>query len=178
MGFAQEQLAFSPCGHPQVWGLVPYTPRRCVRLLKLTQQLHFSFQGCVLMDHAITYYSFLLFSPIVYGKTSSAASQMGLHEEPQQKGTLHWNGNTFQLGFIPLRLNCRACPLLSTLSSGCSWSIHPGAGCCYFRRLPRGMNSRSWSVLVGGEISSPLCPLIAGGCETVIQAGKRTPLEL
>lgn len=45
--------------------------------------------------YVITYYRFILFSCIFYGKTSGTATQTGLHEEPQQKGTLHWDGNRF-----------------------------------------------------------------------------------
>lgn len=47
---------------------------------------------------------------------NSAASQMGVHEEPQPKGTLQQIGNSLQLGFIPVRLHHRFCLLLGTPS--------------------------------------------------------------
>lgn len=45
----------------------------------------------VSVERYVITYSFLLFSCIFYVKTSSAAAQVGLREEPQQKGTLHRN---------------------------------------------------------------------------------------
>lgn len=53
---------------------------------------------------------------------NSAAPQMGVHKEPQPKGTLQQIGNSLQLGFIPVRLHRRSCLLLGTSSP--LWALH------------------------------------------------------
>lgn len=173
-GFAQERLGFLCCGH---------APRRCVHLLKLTQELHFLWQVCVLRasQQNVTWSLITALSCFpVYFMAKQVV--LPLRQDSMKNLSKRVPCTGMETGFSWVLFfwgpTCRLCLPLSTLSSVCSWSLQPEAGC--FRYLQQSMKSRSWPVLVlaGGEICFPLHPLIAGGCETVIWPGKQTPLEL
>jgi len=100
LGFCSGMTGLFVLWPPPGRGFVPFHPSPLRPSAEPNTEITFFFPRlCAKSDpvehYAVIHDSFLLFPCVFYGKTSSAATQVGLCEEPQQKGTLHRDGSPF-----------------------------------------------------------------------------------